>query len=156
RGRGTDEIPSRDFAAFLRGFGAGVRSKVSWGLAAIFAVAAVPQFFLASSVGDALTALRSAGPDGLAAALGEWSVLRLLGIGATAAIGLVLGLLAWRMVAVGIYIYRLGTRFDTRVQVQHPDGAGGLAPLGEVCFLNALILIVPSIFLGIWRTLIAT
>jgi hypothetical protein len=148
--------PVRAFAGFVSEFGRSLNSAWSFALALLFAVAAVPQFFLAPSTRDSLQLLQVNGLGALGTLFGGWSLLVLAGLLFTALVGWILGLLAWRMVIVGVYVYRLGGRFDLHVQTQHPDGAGGLAPLGEVCFLNALILIVPSIFLGVWRTLIAT
>ena len=148
--------PAQGFASFLSEFGRRLNSGWSFAFALLFAVAAVPQFFLAAPTRDALQLLQANGLEALGTLFDDWSPLVLAGLLFTALVGWILGLLAWRMVIVGVYVYRLGGRFDLHVQTQHPDGAGGLAPLGEVCFLNALILIVPSIFLGVWRTLIAT
>jgi hypothetical protein len=139
------------FAAFLGRFQGAANSHWSWALGLFFAVAAVPQFFLSPSMPDAAAVFRAAGVSGLFSVFVDWWLLGLLVVGA---IGFFMGLLAWRMGCVGYYIHRLGGEFDCRIQSQHPDGAGGLGALGEVCFLNALIVIVPSIFLGAWRILI--
>lgn len=148
----ADPALESQFAAFLCSFQHSLNSRWSWALGAFFAVAAVPQFFLSLSIPDPLEVVRRAGVGALLAILSDWWVV---GLVVVAAIGLCLGLLAWRMVCIGYYVHRLGAKFDCRVQTQHPDGAGGFGGLGEVCFLNALIVIVPSIFLGVWRTLIA-
>jgi hypothetical protein len=150
-----DEASDHEFDAFLKRFQTLLNHPAGWAVALVFAILAVPQFVIgpgSSLVGVA----REQGADGVRVLLTEGSALRFVGIGVTGALGFVLGLFAWRMVVVGTYVYRLGSAFDCRVQTQHPDGAGGLAPLGTVCFLNALIVIVPSIFLGTWRTLIAS
>lgn len=65
-------------------------------------------------------------------------------------LGSVIGLMAWRMVCLGIYVWRLGRRFNLAVQLGHPDTCGGLKPLGTLCFRNALIVTIPAIFLGFW------
>lgn len=145
-----------EFARFLQQFHGGLNHPTRFVLALFFTVAAVPQFFLAATPSDALELVRASGFAGLITIFSGWPVVRLVGIALTAIVGFILGLFAWRMTCVGVYIYRLGSAFDTRVQSRHPDGAGGLGPLGTVCFMNALIVIVPSIFLGVWRTLIAS
>ena len=140
------------FREFLARFERTANSHWSWVLGFFFAVAAVPQIFLSSLIPDPLGVYRRAGLGGLVSVFVDWSLLGLLLVGV---VGFLLGLLAWRMGCVGFYVHRLGQEFDCRVQSQHPDGAGGLGVLGELCFLNALIVIVPSTFLGAWRILIA-
>src|SRR5439155_24270185 len=85
----------------------------------------------------------------VAAIVGGWPPLRTAGIALTAVLGLALGAFAWRMGVIGEYIFRLGREFNTVLQSGHPDRAGGTAPLGSLCFHNALIVSVPSIFLGV-------
>lgn len=65
-------------------------------------------------------------------------------------IGFVLGLLAWRMLVIGIEVSRLRHKFDLRPQLQHPDRCGGLKPLGSLCLFNALIITIPGVYLGSW------
>lgn len=65
-------------------------------------------------------------------------------------LGLIIGLVAWRMFATGAEIRRLGREFDLRPQIMHPDGCGGLGALGTVCLYNASIISVWGIFLGGW------
>ena len=81
----------------------------------------------------------------------DWMV-PVAGVALLAAI--LLGYLAGRMVAIARCVQQLGTRFQLNMQRQHPDSRGGLRPLGELCLLNALILIVPAIHLGIWTVLL--
>ncbi|MDD4161652.1 MAG: hypothetical protein PHW87_04140 [Methanothrix sp.] len=64
--------------------------------------------------------------------------------------GLIIGLIAWRMLITGIEIKNLGKRFNFRPQIMHPDSCGGLEPLGDLCFYNAMIISVWGIFLGGW------
>jgi hypothetical protein len=54
------------------------------------------------------------------------------------------------MVAVARCVQQLGVRFELSLQGQHPDMSGGFRPLGDLCLINALILIVPAIHLVIW------
>lgn len=65
-------------------------------------------------------------------------------------IGFILGLMAWRMLFIALQVSQLEKRFDLQVQFDHPDRAGGLEPLGNLCLWNALILSIPGIFLGVW------
>jgi hypothetical protein len=81
---------------------------------------------------------------------GHWGIL----YPAELFIGLVIGLMAWRMIITGVQIWRLGRKFDLHPQLGHPDGCGGLEPLGNLCLWNALILTIPGVFLGGWIALI--
>jgi hypothetical protein len=65
-------------------------------------------------------------------------------------LGCIFGLMAWRMAWVGIYVWRLGRRFELAVQLGHPDTCGGLKPLGTLCLWNALIVTIPAILFGFW------
>lgn len=61
-----------------------------------------------------------------------------------------LGLLAWRMVVVGLEVGSLGKRFQLTPQLGHPDRAGGFSPLGNLCLWNALVVSVAGVYLGAW------
>jgi hypothetical protein len=74
----------------------------------------------------------------------------IVGLVAEGLIALLLGLMAWRMVIVGLAIWQLPRRFDLETQLGHPDGCGGLEPLGNLCLWNALIVSTAGIFLGGW------
>jgi hypothetical protein len=80
-----------------------------------------------------------------------WDVLLL---GAAMVAAFILGFFAGRMIATAQSVQQLAVRFDFSVQGQHPDRSGGLRPLGEVCLMNAFILLVPAIHLGIWILLL--
>ena len=120
-----------EFLAYLRDFDKDLNSWKGWALGAVFAIAAVPQFFISPSSANPLEVLRTSGVGGLASLLGEW---RAIGLLLVAGVGYLLGLFAWRMSVVGYQIYRLGGRFDCRVQPQHPDQAGGFAATGRGLF----------------------
>lgn len=150
--RKTSQPASKvEYEAFLKSFRGWADGPGGWVVAALFAVFAVPQFFPPGTIDN----VGSRGLEGLLIPLRAMAVEEVIGIAVTAAVGFVLGFFAWRMTIVGAYVYRLGVSFNCRVQSQHPDGAGGLASLGTICLINALILIVPSAFLGLWRTVIA-
>jgi hypothetical protein len=65
-------------------------------------------------------------------------------------IAMIIGLMAWRMVIVSIKIWQLGNEFCLEPQLGHADKCGGLAPLGNLCLWNALIITIPAIYLGGW------
>jgi hypothetical protein len=68
-------------------------------------------------------------------------------------IGFVLGLMAWRMLFTALQVSELDNLFDLEVQFDHPDGAGGLEPLGNLCLWNALILTIPAAYFAAWMIL---
>lgn len=65
-------------------------------------------------------------------------------------IGFIVGLMAWRMVVIGMRVWQLGKRFDLIPDVGRPGRCGGLEPLGNLCLWNALILTIPGVYLGGW------
>ena len=73
-----------------------------------------------------------------------------LGIISQILVAYLIGLLAWRMIVIARKVSQLGLIFNLDVKVQHPDKSGGLRPLGDLCFINALIITVPGIFLAGW------
>jgi hypothetical protein len=133
-------------------------SRLNWAgsvvVGGLFAVFAVPQFFVVMRV-DWSDLVRANGLGAVAVLADTWGTLNVVVLLVIAAIGFGLGVFAWRMVCLGGAIFALGETFDARIRTQHPDGAGGWAPIGAVCFANALILIVPAIHVGLWRALMA-
>jgi hypothetical protein len=65
-------------------------------------------------------------------------------------LGLIVGMLAWRVGTIAYFIGVLGEKFPLKIQINHHDQAGGLKPLGDLAFNIALILLIPAIFLAIW------
>ncbi|HNX17106.1 MAG TPA: hypothetical protein PKM50_02125 [Methanoregula sp.] len=65
-------------------------------------------------------------------------------------IAFLIGLIAWRLVVTGLQIRSVPFRFSLELQPGHPDQCGGLAPLGNLCLINALIISLPGIYLGGW------
>lgn len=65
-------------------------------------------------------------------------------------VAFIIGLMAWRMVTTSIYVWKLGKEFYLEPLLGHPDEAGGLSPLGNLCLWNALIITIPAIYLGGW------
>ena len=73
-----------------------------------------------------------------------------IGIIAEIIIASALGLLIWRMIIIGIYIWYLPKHFDLVLQNNHPDQCGGLEPLGNFCLWNAFIVTIAGLFFGCW------
>jgi hypothetical protein len=82
--------------------------------------------------------------------LSQWQTTDQLEVVFEGLIGFVLGLMAWRMVFTALQVSELDNRFDLNIKFEHPDAAGGLEPLGNLCLWNALILTIAGIFFGIW------
>ena len=60
------------------------------------------------------------------------------------------GVVLWKLVVVAVTVRRLSDQFTVSVQPTHPDRSGGLGPLGELCFANALILLGPTLYFTAW------
>ena len=56
----------------------------------------------------------------------------------------------WKLVIVAYTTLRLPVQFRIRVQPAHPDESGGLGPIGDLCFTNALILLGPALYFVAW------
>lgn len=65
-------------------------------------------------------------------------------------LGLIVGVLAWRVGTIAYFIGVLGEKFSLKIQINHHDQSGGLKPLGDLAFNIAIILLIPAIFLAIW------
>jgi hypothetical protein len=65
-------------------------------------------------------------------------------------LGFILGIIAWRMVITSRYIRKLGQNFDLIPQPENLDKCGGFKPLGNLSFINALIISIWGAFLGGW------
>jgi hypothetical protein len=62
----------------------------------------------------------------------------------------IIGLLIWRMIILGIYVWKLGRVFNINFRLGDPDLCGGLEPLGDLCLLNALSISIGGVYLGFW------
>jgi hypothetical protein len=67
-----------------------------------------------------------------------------------APLGYLLGILFWRVCVIAVMIGRLGGTFRVLAQPNHPDRAGGLKSLGNLCLMIALLLLIPAIYLSVW------
>jgi hypothetical protein len=66
------------------------------------------------------------------------------------ALALVVGILLWRIAVMSWSVGQLSRLFDIRVLLGYPDHAGGLKPLGYLCFRLALLMAVPSVLISVW------
>lgn len=65
-------------------------------------------------------------------------------------LGLLVGLMVWRLLTESWYISLLPMSFNISPQWNHPDKCGGLSPLGNLCLQNALMVGIFSSFFGGW------
>lgn len=124
-----------DYQAFVQELTRALNYKGQWWLAGFFVVLALGWYLL----------------------LWKAAILRtpilLVGAVVEPLIAFMLGLMAWRMVTIGWKISRLARIYRINLLVIHPDRCGGLAPIGNLCLLNALIIAVAGIHIGAWSLL---
>lgn len=65
-------------------------------------------------------------------------------------LGIIVGVLIWRVGVIASFIGRIGEKFSLKIQVNHQDQCGGLKPIGDLAFYVAIIILIPSIFLSVW------
>ncbi len=145
-GKVTD-IAAADYIKVVKNLDARLNNRMQWLCGIVVALAMYISFPIRLNPPNAWV---THSVDWMASAGG----LYLLFVWMQVAFAFVLGLLLWRMIAIAEQISRLGRTFELNVQPQHPDHSGGLKVLGDICLLNASILIVPAIFLGGWLTAI--
>lgn len=63
-------------------------------------------------------------------------------------IGLMIGLMAWRMAVITYMTREIGKRFAFDIQFGNPDKCGGLEPLGNLSLLNSLVLSIHGIYIS--------
>src|SRR6266508_2809057 len=66
----------------------------------------------------------------------------------------VAGLIAWRIVVIANTVAKLGKQFDFDLQINHPDGCGGLRPIGDLCLGLAYVIAPLPIMFGAWLVFI--
>ena len=134
-----DSALVRQYADFMRGVESSLNHWGSYVLGIVFAVLGVIRFpYEAGGVSQFLEYLST------------WSTIERLEVVFEGLIGFVLGLMAWRMLFTALQVSELDNRFDLNIKFEHPDAAGGMEPLGNLCLWNALILTIAGIFFGIW------
>lgn len=60
------------------------------------------------------------------------------------------GLAIWLMIVISVYISKLNSVFEIKVNPTHPDKAGGLRRLGGLTLHMAIIALLPILFLSAW------
>jgi hypothetical protein len=58
----------------------------------------------------------------------------------------------WRVLVGGWAVWGIPHSFDIRPQSLHPDGCGGLAPVGRICLTMVLFLTPVTLYLAGWLT----
>ena len=141
---GEDESSSvASQVSFIRSFQAAVNSRWSWLVG--FLLAAL--VFFTSLTGLAILGIYK-GPYTPGELLTFFFFGRLGFIGPI--LGFIIGLLVWRVIIIAYTILLFGRIFTIDMNPGHPDGCGGLKPLGNLCLSIAFIILVPAIFLSFW------
>ena len=70
------------------------------------------------------------------------------------AAGFVGGLIGWQILVIADAVSKLGKIFDFDLQINHPDGCGGLSSIGDLCLKLAYIISPLPILIGIWLVFI--
>lgn len=66
----------------------------------------------------------------------------------------VCGLVAWQIFIIGKQIHAIGIAFSLDVKNNHPDGCGGLSPIGDLCLKLAYCIAPFLILIGMWLILV--
>ncbi len=145
---GSQSLEMR-YLAFIQDFQRALNHPVGqWAMGAFLAVLGWVIWYEQFGGGPALVLELFLRPSSPQLPIDAWRYR--VGFFAEPLLGLIIGLVAWRMIIVGLYIWQFGRRFDLTPQLGHPDGSGGLAPLGNLCLWNALIITIPALHLGGW------
>jgi hypothetical protein len=134
-------------ARFLHQFEDTLNSRWSWLAGLFFAFGT----FLVTLGGLALLGVYQ-GPSTASQLIFYFFFTRLGFIGPL--LGLIIGLLVWRVAIIALYIHRFGKKYELNLIIGHPDKSGGLKPLGDLCLLIAFLLLVPAIYLSFWGIVI--
>ena len=70
------------------------------------------------------------------------------------AIGFIGGIIGWQILVIANALSNLGKKFDLDLQINHPDGCGGLGPIGDICLKIAYVVSPLPILLGLWLVFI--
>jgi hypothetical protein len=140
-GAATPSLEAR-YRDYVIGFQDWLNHRAGWGLGLLFAAIIAISFPYRWGIGFTFRWVGSL--------FGEIDWVNSSGILGQVVMAYLIGLLGWRMIAIAMKISQLGVLFNLDVKIQHPDKSGGLKPLGDLCFLNALIVTIPGIFLGGW------
>ena len=64
--------------------------------------------------------------------------------------GAICGIIGWRVLMIARQLAKLGTKFEVNLQLNHPDGCGGMSPIGGLCLILTYCLIPFPLLVGIW------
>ena len=70
------------------------------------------------------------------------------------AAGFIGGIIGWQIIVIADALSKLGKKFDLDLQINHPDGCGGLGPIGDICLKIAYVVSPLPILLGLWLVFI--
>ncbi len=140
---GDEQSVTQPYDAFIKDVERWLNHRWSWGLGILFAILGFARFPYQS--GGLNEFWRQLLRDLPRLSWTDW-----VDIVGEPFIGFIIGLLVWRMIVAAVKVRELGKRFDLNVQLGHPDGCGGLEPLGNLCLWNALLVTIPGVFLGAW------
>jgi hypothetical protein len=133
----------KDFSVYLDRLETALNAKGAWILALLLALGA-----LSATYPFRYWAIAKRFPFDLSTSLayyfgGQFGII-------APVLGFIVGLLVWRVGVISYFIGKLGEMFPMKLQVNHHDQCGGLKPLGDMAFNIAVIVLIPSIFLGVW------
>ena len=64
------------------------------------------------------------------------------------------GILGWHILVIADTVSKLGKTFEFDLQINHPDGCGGLGPIGDLCLRIAYVISPLPILIGLWLVFI--
>lgn len=64
--------------------------------------------------------------------------------------GFIGGIIGWYILVIADTVSKLGKTFDFDLQINHPDGCGGLGPIGDLCLRLAYVISPLPILIGVW------
>jgi len=64
--------------------------------------------------------------------------------------GFIGGIMGWYILIIADTVSKLGKTFDFDLQINHPDGCGGLGPIGDLCLRLAYVISPLPIIIGLW------
>lgn len=143
-GSASAKAREKQFLAFLNGLENWLNHRLQWlsGLTAVLiGLLRFPPTMVIygySNLGDYLSSRSSSG----------WVTIAL-----EILTSFIVGLIAWRVLISSLHIWRISRSLPITPQLGHLDNCGGLAPMGDLCLWNALLLVLPAIFLGGWINL---
>ena len=70
------------------------------------------------------------------------------------AAGFIGGIIGWQILVIADTLSKLGKTFDLDLQINHPDGCGGLGPIGDICLRIAYVVSPLPVLLGLWLVFI--